>query len=274
MAVDFIGQAIRLHHANPDAHNDLGSVLLGLSRSTEAEASYRAALRLRPDYPEAHNNLGYALLLSGRFKEGWIEHEWRWKTKQMSGGARDFSAPLWNGDAIGNRVLLLHAEQGLGDTLQFCRYVPAIAAGARIVLEVQAPLVRLLSRLPGIMVIVERGDKLPSFDVHCPLMSLPHRLGTTLDSIPNAIPYLAADPACAAEWRKRVADLDGIRVGLVWAGGPQLAADRRRSTPLGTLVLFGEVPGVSFVSLQKGGAAVQAADQPAGLLLHDFTADL
>ena len=105
---------------------------------------------LQTGLPKHSANLGYALLLAGRFEEGWKEYEWRWKAKSCSGGARDFSAPLWSGEPIGDRVILLHAEQGLGDTLQFCRYVPLIASGARTVLEVQAPLVRLLSRLPGI----------------------------------------------------------------------------------------------------------------------------
>jgi hypothetical protein len=215
--------------------------------------------------------------LAGRFEEGWKEHEWRWKTKQMSGGVRDFSAPLWRGEAIEDRVILLHAEQGFGDTLQFCRYVSLIASGARIVLEVQAPLVRLLSRLPGIREIVARGDRLPSFDLHCPLLSLPHAFGTTLDTIPRATPYLAADSAQAADWRERLAGLDGLLVGLVWAGGqrlgrPGLAA--RRSIALNTLAPLGEVSGISFISLQKGEAAAEATNPPRGMALHNFIGDL
>ena len=142
--------------------------------------------------------------------------------------------PLWGGEPIGDRVILLHAEQGLGDTLQFCRYVPLIAA-AEIVLEVQAPLVRLLSQLPGATQIVARGDSLPQFDLHCPLLSLPRALGTTLGTIPVTTPYLTPAPALAAGWRERLAGLPGLRVGLVWAGGqrhrlPNLViADRRRS---------------------------------------------
>jgi hypothetical protein len=217
--------------------------------------------------------------LVGRFEEGWKEFEWRWKTKQTSGGLRDFSAPLWSGEPIGDRVILLHAEQGLGDTLQFCRYVPLIASGARVVLEVQAPLVRLLSRLPGIMEIVARGDNLPSFDLHCPLLSLPRALGTTLETIPAATPYLAADPARAANWRDRLTGLDGLRVGLVWAGGQRLAqqniaAGRRRSIALDTMAPLGGVSAVSFISLQKGEPAAQTTNPPRGMALHDFTADL
>jgi Flp pilus assembly protein TadD len=272
-------EALRLRPSYSDAHNNLGAALWDLGRPAEAEASYREALRLRPGFPEAHSNLSNVLLLTGRFEEGWREHEWRWKTRHLSGDAREFAAPLWSGEANGDRVILLHAEQGLGDTLQFCRYVPLIAAGARIILEVQAPLVRLLSTLPGILAIVARGDRLPPFDLQCPLMSLPHAVGTTLDTIPAATPYLTADPASAAGWRDRLAGLDRLRVGLVWAGGrrpdPNLATvDRRRSIALDAMSPLGEIPGVMFISLQKGEPSAQAAHPPRGMALYDFTTDL
>ena len=134
---------------------------------------------------------------------------------------------------------------------------------------------RLLSRLPGVMQIVARGDKLPPFDLHCPLLSLPHAFGTTLDTIPAAMPYLSADPALAANWQERLLGLDGLRnrVGMGrWAAG--LRIDRRRSIALKTLAPLGDVSGVSFVSLQKDGPAAQAADPPNGMRLHDFTTDL
>jgi Flp pilus assembly protein TadD len=301
--------ALRLRPHYPEAHGNLGNALRRLGRPAEAEASYREALRLRPDFlahyslgnalrdlgrpassyrealrcrpefPDAHTNLGHTLLLAGQFEEGWKEYEWRWKTNQLSDGAGRFSAPLWRGETIGDRVILLHAEQGLGDTLQFCRYVPPIAAGATVILEVQAPLRRPLSRLPGIAAIVARGDRLPPFDLHCPLLSLPRVFGTTLDTIPAEIPYLTAEPVLAADWRQRLAGLDGLRVGLVWAGArrpdPNLAAiDRRRSITLDMMAPLGDASGVSFISLQKGEPAAQAANPPRGMSLHDFTADL
>ena len=194
-------------------------------------------------------------------------------------GAQCFSVPSWNGEAIGDRVILLHAEYGLGDTLQFCRYVPQIAAGARTILEVQPPLVRLLSRLPGLIEIIARGDRLPSFDLHCPLMSLPRAVGTTLDTIPATTPYLEADPADVAHWRERLAGLAGLRVGLCWAGGRtnnpgQILLDSRRSITLDTLAPLGDISGVRFISLQKGSPAAEAACPPRGMELHDFTDDL
>lgn len=263
-----------------EAHCNLGNALRDLNHLAEAEASFREALRLRPDYADAHNSLALLLLSAGRLEEGWEEYEWRWKTRHLAAGARQFAAPRWNGEAIGNRVILLYAEQGLGDTLQFCRYVPPIAAGAGVVFEVQAPLVRLLSRLPGVREVVARGRRLPPFDLQCPLLSLPRAVGTRLDTIPADIPYLTADPADMAAWRQRLGRLDGLRVGLVWAGGRRLnqlelaPIDRRRSIALAAMAPFADVPGISLVSLQKGEPAAQAADPPRGMALHDFTADL
>ncbi len=273
-------EALRLRPNSAEAHNNLGAALHALGRTAKAEASYREALRRQPDYPDAHNNLGHTLLLAGQLQEGWNECEWRWQTRHLSGAARNFPAPQWSGEPIGDRVILLHAEQGFGDTLQFCRYVPLIAAGARTILEVQAPLVRLLSRLPGITGIVARGDNLPPFDLHCPLMSLPRAVGTTLDTIPTSTRYLDADPTRTADWRERLAGLPGLRIGLVWAGSarsdkPELnAVDRRRSIPLNLMSPLGEASGVSFISLQKGEPAAQADQLADGVTLHDFTADL
>ena len=271
--------ALRLQPDLPDALYDLGDIFYRLGRSAEAQRSYRAALGLRPEHPELHMSLGVTLLLAGQFEEGWKELEWRLQTKGMVGELSRFSVPFWNGEAIGDRVILLHAEYGLGDTLQFCRYVPQIAAGARAILEVQPPLVRLLSRLPGLIKIVARGDRLPSFDLHCPLMSLPRAARTTLDTIPATTPYLEADPADVARWRERLAGLAGLRVGLCWAGGRtnnpgQILLDSRRSITLDTLAPLGDISGVRFISLQKGPPAAEAACPPRGMELQDFTDDL
>ena len=278
-AADCCREALRLRPDFPEALSNLGNACFDLNRTGEAIAHYRAALRLWPGAADIHNNLGYALLLGGQFAEGWEECEWRWKTNDMSRAARDFPAPLWNGEPAGDRVILLHAEQGVGDTLQFCRYAPLVAARARIILEAPAPLVRLLSRLPGSPAIAVRGEPLPAFDLHCPLMTLPRVFGTTLESIPADIPYLSAPPGRVAAWRERLAGLSGLRVGLVWAGGPRwdtrdAAVDARRSTRLATLAPLAGMSGVSFVSLQKGAAAAESADPPPGMALHDAAAAL
>jgi tetratricopeptide (TPR) repeat protein len=256
----------------PEALNNLGTLLYDLGRPGEAIQSLRTAVSQRPDYADAHFNLGITLLLAGQFDEGWREYEWRWRQETKKPHLRGFRQPLWDGGDIGDRVLLLHAEQGLGDTLQFCRFAPAIAAGRRVVLEVQRPLLPLLTGLPGIERIVARGDPLPPFDLHCPLLSLPRLLGTTLETIPREASYLRADPQRAAAWRERVGQLDGLRVGLVWAGNQTMSGDRRRSIALERFSELADLPGVSFVSLQKGPAASQSP--PPGLSLHDWTDDL
>jgi Flp pilus assembly protein TadD len=279
-AESLLRRALASRPDSPATLNNLGIALAALGRPREAIAAYREALRLSPDFPDAHNNLGYALLLVGDFEQGWEEHEWRWRMQNMAPGVRDFAAPPWRGEPLEGRTLLLHAEQGLGDTLQFCRYASIIARQGRVVLEVQPPLARLASRMAGVAAVVARGETLPPFDAHLPLLSAPRALRTRLETIPAHTPYLEPDPAEAAAWRARLAALPGPRVGLVWAGAsrdgvPALAAiDARRSAPLAALAPLAEVAGVSFVSLQKGAPAGEATEPPAGLILHDFTADL
>jgi hypothetical protein len=215
------------------------------------------------------------LLLAGELTEGWAQYEWRWRLKKQLKHVRPFKQPLWAGEETGGRVLLLHAEQGFGDTLQFCRYAPLVAArGHRVILEVQRPLAPLLTDLPGVERVISHGDPLPHFDLHCPMLSVPGILGTTADTIPSAVPYLAAEPAMVARWRERLAALPGKKVGLVWAGNPNMSADRRRSIELAQLASLADVPGVSFISLQKGSPALQAIAPPPGLVLHDWTVEL
>jgi hypothetical protein len=271
-----VRMALRLRPEDALAHYRLGRILYHLGRAGEAQASFRTALSLRPRILECRWALGQALLMGGQFEEGWKEFEGRWQTEQM---APPFPMPSWNGEAIGDRVILLFADQGHGDTLQFCRYVPRVAAGARkTILAVQPPLLRLMSRLPGVSEIITQGVQPPSFDLWCALMSLPYAVGTTLETIPAA-PYLSADPADVAQWRERLAGLAGLRVGLCWAGGrsrspSKNAEDRRRSVSLATLAPFGGISGVQFISLQKGPPADEATCPPQGMQFHDFTNDL
>jgi len=180
----------------------------------------------------------------------------------------------------GRRVLLF-AEQGLGDSLQFLRYVPmAAAVGAEVFVEVPASLRRLAATLPGGARVVAEGEAVPPHDLAVPLLHLPWAFGTTLDTIPAAIPYFTADPAQVGAWQTRLAGLPGRKVGLVWAGDPRPddvvshRTDRRRSFRLAQLAALAQVPGVSFVSLQKGHGAAQTAAPPPGMVLHDWTGEL
>src|SRR6516162_10903234 len=262
--------ALCLEPEHAFAHCTLGYILYHLGRVAEAQASYRTALRLRPENGQWRVFLGEALLLAGQLEEGWREFECRWQTEGQVRLRPLLGVPSWNGEAIGDRVILLLAEQGHGDTLQFCRYVPEVAARAgRTVLAVHPRLVRLLSRLPGVSEILTDGDRPPSFDLWCSLMSLPRAVGTTLETIPATTPYLTADPADVAHWRERLAGLAGLRVGLCWAGGQfnvgQIQRDRRRSITLDTLAPLGDVSGVQFISLQIGPPAAATPHPPHGM---------
>ncbi len=275
-AVASYDQAIALRPDYPEALNNRGMALQAVERHAEALADFDQAIALRPDYAQAHFSRSTCFLQSGDLARGWPGYEWRWQTPNLAGSTRRFGQPLWLGaQPLVGRTILLHAEQGIGDTLQFCRFTAAVAArGARVVLEVPRPLARLLAGLAGVTQLVVRGDPLPAFDLQCPLMSLPLALGTTLGTIPAAGSYIMADPVDCAAWQQRLAMLPGIRAGLVWAGAPKMGADRRRSMTLDRFAPLAAVPGVSFVSLQKGEAAAQVLAAPSGLPVHDFTDDL
>jgi len=274
-------RAIVLRSEWPDPVCNRGVALQVLGRHEEAASCFARALALQPDSAESHTNLSISRLAVGDLEAGWREYEWRWKTATVRDSVRRFLVPRWSDQLdIAGRTILLHAEQGFGDTLQFCRYVPLVAARATVVLEVPAPLRRLLATLAGGATIVAHGEKLPKFDLHCPLLSLPLAFGTTLATIPAAVPYLRADLAQTEAWRRRLAALPGLRVGVAWAGGmrpfdPLLRAiDLRRSMTLGQFAPLAALPGVSLVSLQKGEPASQMRTPPAGMDIHDWTDEL
>jgi Flp pilus assembly protein TadD len=258
-SVECCRRAVALEPDNAEANNILGIALRQQGALEEALACARKAVACKPDLPEAHSNLAMALLAHGEFAEGWAEYEWRWQTSGMQPVARGFAQPQWRGEPAAGRTLLVHAEQGYGDSLQFCRLAPLAATrGLRVILEVPAALARLVATLAGVEQVVVQGEKLPPFDLHCPMLSLPMALGTTIETIPASASYLHADPAQAARWRARLAG-DGPWVGLAWAGNPRpnspggAALDRRRSIAPELLSPLFAVPGVRFVSLQKGG---------------------
>ena len=267
--------------ARPDfamAHNNLGVVLRRQGWLDQAVARYRRALECDPAFPEAHNNLAMTLLAGGDMAAGWQEYEWRWKTPGMLTARRDFTQPQWQGEPAAGRTLLIHAEQGFGDTLQFCRYAPLAAdRGWRVILEVQKPLVRLLQGLRGVDLVLAQGDPLPPFDLHCPMLSLPLAMATTLETIPAGGPYLQPDERLVAAMHARLdaAGRHDFRVGLVWAGNPRRhspalsALDRRRSIAPECLAPLFALPGLHLFSLQKDGPAA-----PEGFALTDLMAGM
>ena len=279
-----------------DAWNNLGLSLIDQGRHTQALASYQRALALDPEAAETHWNESLCLLQMGQLEAGWRKYEWRWERSRIRASRRVIAQPLWLGDfPLAGKTILLHAEQGLGDTLQFCRYAAMVAKlGAKVILEVQPELRRLMSTLEGVDQIVGAGEPLPVFDCHCPLLSLPLAFRTDVDSIPSATPYLFAEPAAAREWRDRIdRDAHGrLKVGLVWAGGnrPHVAElrknDARRSVALARFAPLLDAPNVrnmanapnlrnvQFFSLQKGPAAQQLAASEWAAHVVDYTAEL
>lgn len=268
-AVPHLQEAVRLKPTLQDAWNNLGVVLADLGRIPEATQTFEAALLQNPEHPETHRNLALTLLLQGDYPRGFAELEWRWKCPKS--GVRSFSRPLWDGSPLAGRTILLHAEQGLGDTLQLIRYAPRIKRqGATVVLECQKPLVRLLSRCAGIDQLLERGAPLPDFDVHSPLMSLPGLLGTTVANIPAEVPYIVPDQALVQEWASYLQTIPGFKVGIVWQGNPKYGGDRYRSIPLEHFSVLGDIPGVRLISLQKGHGTEQIGRLPRVWPLFDL----
>ena len=252
-------KALSLRHDYAEASVNLGFVLAEQGKFASVEEHYRRALRLKPSLALAHVNLSQHLLRQAKFSEGWLEAEWRWQWKQFPSPARNFSQPQWRGEPLGGATILLHAEQGLGDTLQMLRYVPLLAErGARIVLEVPSELLSLIAPLKGVANLVARGNALPQFDWHCPLMSLPLAFATILDTIPAQTPYLAAPHTERPDWF-RPAVVGRLQVGLVWAGNPKNTVDHRRSLPLAELAPLFAVEDVDIYSLQRGGTPGEIA---------------
>lgn len=235
-----------------------------------AIAAYRRALAIDPTAAGVHWNLSLALLAAGRLAEGFLEYEWRWQYEGFPSKRRNFKQPMWDGRPCPGRTLLIHTEQGIGDVLQFMRFLPMIAeraGGARIVFECHKPLMRLFEGLTGIDRMVERlgPEPLPDFDLHLPQMSAVHVLGlATLDDLPRRVPCIPAPNDSAFPLPE--AQSDRLNVGLVWAGNPQFSGDRTRSTRLETVLPLLNVPGCRIFSLQKGEAEKQLADAPPELI--------
>ncbi|WP_240324647.1 tetratricopeptide repeat protein [Trinickia diaoshuihuensis] len=242
------------------AHFHRGNALRALRSHEAAKAAYERAIELDPDYVLAHCMLAFLCLSVGDFEDGWAEYEWRWKDAQMDPSRREFAQPRWTGDvSLEGKTILLYAEQGLGDTLQFCRYVPLVKArGARVVLEVSDALVPLLRTLDGVDALVARGAPLPPFDLHCPLLSLPMEFRTGFDTIPAEVPYLSADPSRIEHWQQKLGATGRPRIGLVWSGNPQHLNDRNRSMSLSDLLPLLD-DRYEWVSLQK---VVREEDEP------------
>ncbi len=265
-------EAIRLDPCHAAAWCNLGTVENDAGDDKAAIASFERTTAIDPQHIDGHVFRGVRLLRSGRFAEGWAEYEWRLRQRNGPRVDRGFAVPMWRGESFAGRRLLIHAEQGLGDTIQFMRYLPLVQArGSEIVFEVQPPLRRLIAASPlaRAVNVVAQGTALPSFDLYCPLLSLPAIFGTDLASIPGGAAYLFGDrslmPPLPARRQQR-------RWALAWAGNPRHPADRRRSLPGPALDRLSAIKDVEFISLQVAPAArpEKLALFDAAPLLEDF----
>jgi hypothetical protein len=297
-AVGCYRRALALRPDYPDALNNLGFALKRQRALDEAAACYRRALELKPDFAECRLNLAVLQLLRGEFARGWPAYESRWPAGKVA--ARRFCQPPWDGRPLEGRTILLHAEQGFGDTIQFIRYAPLVEqCGARVIVECQKPLVRLLAAWPQLEQVVPQGEPLPPFDVHAPLLSLPGIFHTSLETIPAQTPYFFATPDLIEHWRAELSTCPktpcgaGVppaqaagtaapqgrarKIGIVWHGDPRQENNRARSIPLGCFESLAGLHGVQLVSLQKGpgleqlqNAAGRFPIEEAGSRLDDF----
>ncbi|MGD0766751.1 MAG: tetratricopeptide repeat-containing glycosyltransferase family protein [Tepidisphaeraceae bacterium] len=275
-AIECYQKALRLKPDFADAQCNLGVALQETEPTLAgAIAAYEKAIAMQGDFGLAHWNLGFALLLLGDYARGLAEYEWRFKTQSIV-APRNFPQPQWDGTDLAGQRILLHAEQGLGDTIHVSRYVPMVAGrGGKVILECPAPLIRLLGNLEGLTQIIAAGEPLPPFDVHCPLMTLPLVFKTTLATIPANVPYLQPDPQLVEPWAIRLPpDRRSPRIGLAWAGRPENKNDRNRSMRLDQFAPLSTIKHARFVTLQLGPAAIQARRPPAGMELIDHTSEL
>lgn len=236
-----------------ETYSNRASSLFSMNRIDEAIESLHKAIALKPDYADAHWNLGLILLTLGQFKEGWSEYEWRWQQKKNLPLRRKSDRPVWKGEPIEGKTILLYPEQGLGDSIHFSRYAGLAAAqGANVLLEAPTGLFRLFESLEGPAALVKSGDPIPAYDYLASLMSLPHIFGTTLETIPATIPYLFATPDQKRRWAEKLGGKHSIRIGIAWSGSANHFRDRMRSVPANLLISkLTDVAGCSLHVLQK-----------------------
>jgi tetratricopeptide (TPR) repeat protein len=243
--------SIRSKQDHSQAHNNLGVSLEQQGNIEDAIKAYQESLRIDPSCPDTHKNLALGWLLLGNFEQGWPEYEWRWRCAKAV--VRPFRQPRWDGNPLEGRTILLHAEQGLGDTLQFVRYAPLVKQrGGTVLLEAPAPLLPLLRRCAGIDQLLPQGGPLPDFATHAPLLSLPALLHTTLATVPASVPYVEPEPDLVHRWGDELRGMPGFKLGIAWQGSKKYAGDRHRSIPLRHFEALARVPGVRLLSLQKG----------------------
>lgn len=254
-------RALELKPGLPETLVNVAIIHKWLGQLEQAWSAYQRALDARPDYAVAHVGIAKLRLIRGDFDSGFRQFEWRWKTGQLP--PRDFSQPMWEGQPLHTGVtILLHCEQGFGDAIQFVRFAEIVKNShpeAKVVLECAKSLLPLFGTLRGVDQLVARGDSLPAFDVHAPLLSLPRILGTRVETIPRNVPYLVADDGLVEIWRESLQTIEGFRIGINWHGREGHSLSQRRDLPLDQLASLAQIPNVRLISLQKGAAQTELA---------------
>jgi Tfp pilus assembly protein PilF len=249
-AVPLYHRALELNPLHFDALNNLGNALRVQGKLSESVAAYERALQVKPDNPQLRMSRSLCWLQMGDFERGWPEYEWRLKCAEFAIPA--FRQPLWDGSPLGGRSILLYADHGLGDTLQFIRYAPMVKARqCRVIVACRRPLARILATCPGVDQVVVEGETLPDFEVYAPIMSLPRIFGTSLANIPAVIPYLTAEAALVEHWRPQLEPRGRCNIGIAWQGNPQYRGDRHRSFRLAQYEPLARLAGVQLFSLQR-----------------------
>ena len=265
------GAAIAADPSFADAYNNRGLALLELGRVQEAQGDFACAIAVRPGYAEALHNRGAAALLTGDYLIGWRDYEHRWRIKGFSHRGAPVAAPPWRGEDLRGKAILVHEEQGLGDVIQFARFLPLLASrGARVTFAVRGSLHRLLGTLDAPLHLVDEAPVDERFDFQSSLMSLPGVLGVTLRTLPADVSYLFPEPALVAKWRERIGQA-GLKIGVCWQGAP--AVDKGRSAPLRQFQRLADVPGVRLISLQKVNGLEQLAHLPEGMQVETLGDD-
>jgi tetratricopeptide (TPR) repeat protein/SAM-dependent methyltransferase len=248
-AIVALEKALELNPNFAFAHSNLGNALRGLGRLDEAIVAFEKAVELGPHLAVAHKNLGLTRLQKGEYRAGWPEYGWRWLADGHP--PREYPKPLWQGEPLSGKTLLLYTEQGLGDAIQFARFIPELARqGARVVLEVHPQLMGLMRTIEGVSEIIPAWGETPHFDTYLPIMDLPGVLGLEPDTIPRKVPYLNAEPARIAQWRERLG-AHGFKVGIAWEGFGGTPRKKMRSAALSAFAPLADKAGVRLISLQK-----------------------
>lgn len=266
--------ALQLPDFPPETHYNKGVALQRAGKVVESVACYRKILAAKPQEVNAHYNLATAQMTLGEFGEGFREYEWRLAKPDLR--PRTYPQPDWNGGDVAGKRILLYWEQGYGDTLQFLRFVPLLARrGARVILELQSGLKSLVSNLPGVDAVIDAGETLPEFDLHAPLLSVPARLGIGKQDFPADIPYLHVPADIGQRWRQRLGPRgQAPRVGIVWAGNPNVRSDRVRSPRLTPLLPLFDVPGIEWHILQQGDGRRDLERHPLPGRVHDIALEV